>query len=460
MNKDAVILIVDDERNHADVLVEALESRCAKAIAVYSAEDAVQIIESERIDLVITDLNLKSDLNGIDILQKARAQDYNTQVILITAYATIDTCKEAIRLGAYDYLTKPIDIDQLREMVDKALPEPPAEYLPAKESDFVYEGIISRSHAMQSVFQIVRRVAPTNISVLIEGPSGTGKELMARAIHDNSQRKNKPFRPVNCAGLTETLLESELFGHVKGSFTGAAIDRKGLFEIADKGTLFLDEIGDMPLAMQAKLLRVLEDGIVVPVGSSKSFVVDVRVISATNHDLAKLVEEKKFRQDLYFRIKGVSITIPSLSSRPEDIPELFGFFLKQACAEVGRDISRITEPAMAAIIGYDWPGNVRQLRHAVRTMVVMCDRDTIDLRDIPPEIHPVKRLGSGVVPDGTDFQAVQAQPIRMPGQSLDEVEKQHIINTLELTEGNRSEAAKILKIGERTLYRKIKEYEI
>jgi two-component system response regulator HydG len=459
MNKDAIILIVDDERNHADVLVEALETRCAKAIAAYSAEDAVKIIESERIDLVITDLNLKSDLNGIDILQKARAHDCNTQVILITAYATIDTCKEAIRLGAYDYLAKPIDIDQLREMVDKALPEPPSEYLPAKESDFAYEGVISRSNAMQSVFHVVRRVAPTNISVLIEGPSGTGKELMARAIHENSLRKNKSFRPVNCAGLTETLLESELFGHVKGSFTGAAIDRKGLFEVADKGTLFLDEIGDMPLAMQAKLLRVLEDGIVVPVGSNKSFVVDVRVISATNHDLAKLIEEKKFRQDLYFRIKGVSVTIPPLSARPEDIPELFGFFLKQACAEVGRDISRITKPAMTAIIGYDWPGNVRQLRHAIRTMVVMCDRDTIDLRDIPPEIYPIKRLGSGVAP-GTDFQTSQDQQVPMPGQSLNEVEKQHIINTIEMTNGNRSEAAKILKIGERTLYRKIKEYGI
>ena len=302
---------------------------------------------------------------------------------------------------------------------------------------------------MQSAFKVLRRVAPTHISVLIEGPSGTGKELVAHAIHDNSLRKNKTFRPVNCAGFSETLLESELFGHAKGAFTGADIDRKGLFHVADKGTLFLDEIGDMPLSMQAKLLRVLEDGIVIPVGSNKPVVVDVRVICATNHDLAGLVEEKKFRQDLFFRIKGVSVTLPALRSRPRDIPELFGHFLREACEEIGRNITNITTSALAILVAYDWPGNIRQLRNAVRTMVVMCDRNTLDVRDIPPEIHIVKQLPGQVVSE-----------IDMTARSLNDVEKQHIAKILVLTEGNRAEAARILEIGERTLYRKIKEYNL
>ena len=448
MNTDAVILIVDDEKDHADVLVEALAKQCGRAIAAYSAEEALKAINQENFDLVITDLNLRSDINGIDILEEVKAKNSTTPVILITAYATIDTCKQAIRRGAYDYLVKPIDVDQLRVMVSKALPPKGG---PVGVEDFVFQGVRSKSHAMQSVFNVLRRVVPTNISVLIEGESGTGKELTARAIHNNSPRRNKPFKPLNCAGLSETLLESELFGHAKGAFTGADIERKGLFEVADKGTLFLDEIGDMPLTMQAKLLRVLDDGIIVPVGSNKSIVVDVRVISATNHDLAKLVEEKKFRQALYFRVKGVSVTLPPLRSRPEDIPELFGYFLKEACEEIGRDIHRITEAAMAVLISYDWPGNIRQLRHAIRTMVVMCDRDMLDVRDIPSEIHQVKQLAGRVATVGG---------LDLTGRPLNEVEKEHIRRTLEMTRGNRAEAAKILEIGERTLYRKIKEYNL
>ena len=453
MNNDAVILVVDDEKEHADVLVEALAKQCAKAIVAYTPDDAINIINEQKVDLVITDLNFGSDMNGIDILKEAKACDQSIAVILITAYATIDTCKEAIRLGAFDYLPKPIDIDQLRIMVDKSLSD---KRVPAASGGFAFPGVISRGHVMQRVFHVLSRVSSTRISVLIEGESGTGKELIARAIHDNSPRKNKAFKPINCAGLSETLLESELFGHVKGAFTGASADRKGLFEMADKGTLFLDEIGDMPLSMQAKLLRVLEDGLILPVGSNKPVLVDVRVVSATNHDLAKLVEEKKFRQDLYFRIKGVSITLPALRSRPEDIPELFGYFLKEACEELGRDITRITEAAISILQGFDWPGNVRQLKHVVRTMVVMCDRDTLDIRDIPPEVHRIRRLPGHV--------AGEIESIELPddhmGKSLEEVEEEHIRRTLELTAGNRSEAAKILKIGERTLYRKIKEYDL
>jgi two-component system response regulator HydG len=299
---------------------------------------------------------------------------------------------------------------------------------------------------MQSVYQVLRRVSPTTINVLIEGESGTGKELLARAIHLNSPRRTAPFIPVNCAGLSETLLESELFGHVKGAFTGAASDRKGLFEVADKGTLFLDEIGDMPLPMQAKLLRVLEDNVIVPVGSTNRVKVDVRVISATNHDLIRLIEEKKFRQDLYFRIKGVAVAVPPLRARREDIPLLAAAFLEEACDDLGLPQLTISQPAMAALVACDWPGNVRQLKNAIRTMAVMCDGNSIELRDIPPELRPARRLaGSSLPPEGA---------------TLGDLERNAIAETLVRVQGNREKAAKILGIGERTLYRKIKEYNL
>jgi len=453
--KAGVILIVDDERDHADGIAEALEKHCEKAIPVYSGKDASEILRSREIDVVVTDLKLEGDIDGLAILDEAKRLDDRTQVILITAYATIETCKEAIKRGAYDYLVKPIDIGQLRTLVMQAgqqasadrarKPEKPR----AEKEDFRFEGVRGKNAAMEGIFQVLRRVAPTNISVLIEGQSGTGKELLARAIHSNSRRWDKPFRPVNCAGLSETLLESELFGHVKGAFTGAADDRKGLFEIVDKGTLFLDEIGDMSMNSQAKLLRVIEDGVVIPVGSNKPTVVDVRVISATNQNLPKLIEEKKFRQDLYFRIKGVNISVPSLRERLEDLPGLVDYFLREAAAEVGSEVTGITEAALTALASYDWPGNIRQLRNCIRTMVVLCDRERLDVQDIPPDITHRRQL------------AGSAQPAPGIGAvSLNELEKKAIEETLAQTAGNREKAAKILGIGERTLYRKIKEYNL
>ena len=450
--KAGIILVVDDERDHADGIVEALEKCCEKAIAVYTGADAVEILSSRDVDIVITDLKLGGDIDGLAVLEQAKTHNDSTQVILITAYASIDTCKEAIKRGAYDYLVKPIDIEQLRTLVAQAARR--VSLARSRDSqpdkgDFHFDGLLGKDPTMAGIIQVLRRVAPTNISVLIEGRSGTGKELLARAIHDNSLRRDKPFRPVNCAGLSETLLESELFGHVKGAFTGAAADRKGLFEIADKGTLFLDEIGDMPLNMQAKLLRVVEDGIVIPVGSNKPTTVDVRIISATNQSLTQLIDEKKFRQDLYFRIKGVNITLPELRHRAEDIPNLAQHFLKEAADETGSKVTGFTEAAMTALTNYDWPGNIRQLRNSIRTMVVMCDHDQLDIRDIPPEIHQVRQLAASA-----------GAATGLAGVSLNDLEKQAIAETLANTKGNREKAAKILGIGERTLYRKIKEYDL
>lgn len=455
MSKNLAILVVDDEQNHADGIVEALENYCAKAIAVYRGEDALEIVRGQQFDIVITDLKLGGDIDGLAVLAESKKYNPDTKVILITAYATIDTCKKAIQQGAYDYLVKPIDIDQLRGLAEQISRKTSAaqgrrqQAGRLRKAEFVFEGVRGSCAVMAGLLEVLRRVAPANISVLIEGPSGSGKELLARAIHNNSLRVDKAFRPVNCAGLTETLLESELFGHVKGAFTGAGSDRKGLFEIADKGTLFLDEIGDMSSAMQAKLLRILEDGVVIPVGSNKPIVVDVRVISATNHDLTQLIEEKKFRQDLYFRIKGVSISVPALRDRAEDIPEFIEYFLKEAVAETGLEVTGITQAAQTILMGYDWPGNIRQLRNCIRTMVVMCEKDKLDVQDIPLEIHQVRQLTGGIRPKGD-----------LGGVSLNELEKQAIIETLARTGNNREKAAKQLGIGERTLYRKIKEYNL
>ena len=460
MSKDTVILVVDDERDHADGIAEAFEKLCAKAIAVYSGKDALEIVREQTVDVVVTDLKLGGDIDGLAILEEARRYNDKTEVILITAYATIDTCKEAIRRGAYDYLVKPIDIDQLRTLVAQAsrkasmAVQRQTQKSKTGKEQFEFEGVWGKDPVMEGIFEVLRRVAPTDISVLIEGQSGTGKELLARAIHNNSQRADKPFRPVNCAGLTETLLESELFGHVKGAFTGAANDRKGLFVIADKGTLFLDEIGDMAPNCQAKLLRVIEDGIVIPVGSNKPTVVDVRIISATNQNLTELMEEKKFREDLYFRIKGVDISLPALRDRAEDIPALVEYFLEEAAAEVGSRVTGITDAAQTVLSNYEWPGNIRQLRNCIRTMVVMCDRDQLDVADIPPEITRRRQLPPFLLSQESRAAAGLA------GVSLNELEKRAIVDTLAKTKGNREKAAKILGIGERTLYRKIKEYDL
>jgi len=400
--EDIVILVVGDERNHVDGIVESLEKFGAKMIAVYNGKDALEIIRSEKVNIIITNLNLEGDIDGLEVLKQAKNQNVETEVILITAYATIDTCKDVIKEGAYDYLVKPIDIDQLCAVVEQISRKFIAWAIDSVwtagtgKDRFIFEGIHGKGSVMAGIFKVLRRVSPTDISVLIEGQSGTGKELLAWTIHHNSKRRDKPFRPMNCAGLTETLLESELFGHAKGAFTGASTDRKGLFEIADKGTLFLDEIGDMPLNMQAKLLRVLENGVVVPVGTHKPIVVDVRIISATNHDLRKLIEEKKFREDLFFRIKGVSLCLPSLQERAEDIPVLVDCFLKEAIEEIGSNVCGITQSALGILSNFAWPGNIRQLKNCIRTMVAMCDGETLDVQDVPAEIHQVRRLGAGL----------------------------------------------------------------
>jgi DNA-binding NtrC family response regulator len=455
MKNKSVILVADPQPLLGDQVKEQF-GRVADVLRARTVSEAIEQVRTGRVRLVLCSLNLSGDRDGLEILDAVKGRRMDIPVVVIAESPDIDACKQAIRGGAWDFIVRPLSSEQLRSIVEQTVP---ASGLRGSQEDFTFPGVVSRSPSMQTVFRVLRRVAPTTLSVLIEGESGTGKEMTARAIHDNSARKDGPFYPLNCAGLTESLLESELFGHVKGAFTGAVADRKGLFQLADNGTLFLDEIGDMPLPMQAKLLRVLEDGLVRPVGAAHSTVVDVRIISATNHDLARLVEEKKFRQDLYFRIKEAGITLPPLRQRPQDIPELFGYFLREATREIGRDIHLITEPAMRALMNYTWPGNIRQLRNVVRTMVVMCERDTLDLPDLPIEISRVRQLEAGAAASALSAGTVIAAE-EMTGRPLVDVEKEHIRRTLELTRNNRAEAARILQIGERTLYRKIKEYNL
>jgi len=446
----ADILIVEDEVAHAEAIEEGLTRLGHRCTVVNDGEAAAAVIESRPFDIIVTDLVLGGEIDGLGVLDAAVNSAPAAKVILITAHSSVQTCRTALQKGAFDYIEKPLDLDELRAVVSRAA-EHTAQRRTIQElrqrlnERYGFGNIIGHSPAMLEILETVRKVAPADIPVLLLGESGTGKELLANAIHENSRRCEGRFVPINCAGLSETLLEDELFGHVRGAYTGAASDRAGLFEHADGGTLFLDEIGDMPLAMQAKLLRVLEDGKVVRVGSNEPIRVNVRVISATNSDLAERVKKKAFREDLYFRIKGATIDLPPLRSRREDIPPLIDHFIRQSNETFGRKIKGIRRDARRVLMAYSWPGNVRQLRNVIENMVVLASGETLALADLPAELqHP----GGGG----------EGQIGQLAGISIEQAEKELIRNTLKMVGGNREQAANVLGIGERTLYRKIKEY--
>ncbi|MFP3938605.1 MAG: sigma-54-dependent transcriptional regulator [Phycisphaerae bacterium] len=449
----ARILVVEDEEAHAEAIEEGLSRLGHECVVVYDGPSAIAKLKSEHFDVIVTDLVLGTEQDGLSVLQTAGENMPGSKVVLITAHSSVQTCRSALQQGAFDYIEKPLDIEELRTVVSRAV-EHTAQRRVIRElkerldEKFGFDNIVGRSREMLHTLDVVRRVAPTDLPVLLLGESGTGKELLANAIHHNSPRADGRFVAINCAGLSETLLEDELFGHVKGAYTGATSDRAGRFEHADGGTLFLDEIGDMSLAMQAKLLRVLENGEIVRVGSNDPLQVDVRVVSATNSDLSGKVRDKEFREDLYFRIKGTTIEIPPLRERREDIPLLIDNFIREANENHGTNVQGISPEARQVMVAYPWPGNVRQLRNTVENMVVLAGGDTLTVDDLPPEIHhrPADAAGS--------------QLGSLAGISLEEAEKELIRNTLKMTEGNREQAAKILGIGERTLYRKIKEYDL
>jgi len=449
------VLIVEDESAHAEAIAEGLRRVDLECTIADSGTAAIEMLSRHPFDVVITDYKLGDGPDGMTVLHEAKAKWPESEIVLITAHGSEHLARAALRKeNAFDYLTKPIELAELRDIVARAVKQSQANredmlihHRLADGSGF--ENIVAASPQIQRILRIVRQVAPTNITVLLQGETGTGKDLLAHAIHQSSPRCDRRMTTLDCAGLSEGVLESELFGHVKGAFTGAISGRKGRFEYADDSTLFLDEIGEMPLSMQTKLLRVLESREIVPVGSNEPILVDVRLVSATNRNLAEAVESGEFRKDLYFRLKSVTLKIPPLRERREDIPLMIEKFIHQANDLHEKVIRSITPGARTLLVNYHWPGNVRELKNCIESMVVLADKDVLDVNDIPDEIREQssQQRTTAIVP-----------LMSLAGKSLQELEKEHIRNTLQLTRGNREQAAKILGIAPRTLYRKLKEY--
>ena len=448
-------LIVDNDREHAEVVAEGLEGAGFECRVATSGREGAELVEQEPFDVVITDL-VMSDLDGLGVLERSKQHQPEAEVILITGHGSIPSAVEAMQRGAFNYLLKPLDLGQLRAIAARAaenarLRRANLELKRRLDERFGFEGVVGDSPQMRDVIEKLKRIAPTNASVLIEGQTGTGKELVAQAIHQNSPRKNKPFVALNCAALSENILESELFGHVKGAFTDASSDRVGKFEYAHGGTMFLDEVGDMPMATQIKLLRVLENGEITRVGSNDPIKVNVRILSATNRDLEEAIESGTFRSDLYHRLKVVTVRLPTLVERSQDLPILIDYFMRQFARQHGKQIKGVSPAARRKLFSFDWPGNVRQLRNVVESMVVVDYDGLLDADDLPEELAD---------PAGEPPEPSTAPLAALVGKPLAELERLFIAETLRVTGGNREEAAQMLGIGERTLYRKIKEYQL
>ncbi|MDN3509899.1 MAG: sigma-54 dependent transcriptional regulator [Candidatus Jettenia sp.] len=443
------ILVIDDKEEHANATAEALQKVGYKCRIATNGGEGLKIIETGDVDIVITDL-IMHDIDGLQILKATKEKLPEAEVILITGYGTVETAVDAMQKGAATYLLKPININHLRAEVAKliekqGLVRSNTELHKQLDERFGLSGIIGNSPKMQKVLNTVKQISGTTATVLITGESGTGKELIAKTIHNNSPRKNNLLVILNSAAIPENLLESELFGHEKGAFTGALYQRKGKFEHAHRGTLFLDEVGDMPLSTQVKLLRVIEDGIITRIGSNESLEVDVRLIAATNQDLEKLIKEGKFREDLYFRLNVVSIKLPPLRERVEDIPLLIDAFLREFSQIHDKKILCISPDARKILYKYSWPGNIRELKNCIESMVVVSTRDVLDIETIPD--HILQRSDK----ETTSLNFVA-------GMTVEEAERELIKNTLASVGGNREEASKLLGIGERTLYRKLDRY--
>ncbi|PID56949.1 MAG: Fis family transcriptional regulator [Ignavibacteriae bacterium] len=438
------ILIADDEKGIRDSLKMILDEEGYETTAVENGDEALALIERNEYHLVISDIKMPG-LNGIQLLEKGSKISPDTYFIIMTAYASVETAVEALRNGAYDYLLKPVEFDDLLIRVKRLL-----EFRKlAEENKFLrkkitgsadFNNIIGQSESIKKIFDIIKQVAPTNSNVLISGKSGTGKELVAKSIHYNSLRKDKIFLPINCGAISATLIESELFGHKKGSFTGAINDKDGLFKVADRGTLFLDEIGDLPLNLQVKLLRVIEDREFIPVGGVKPIKTDVRIIAATHHDIYEKTKIGEFREDLYYRLNVVEIKLPSLNERREDIPLLVNHFVTKYCNEMGKPVLGVNNESMKKLINYNWRGGVRELENIIERAIIFSKSDIIQLDDI------------------TDSDNISVNLSDVP-EALKEAtmnfEKNHIKRIIKKYDNNKEEAAKALNIGLSSLYRKM-----
>lgn len=436
------ILVVDDTPGTLEVLQRSLTAEGYTTYTALNAVDALNLLDGTSVDLVITDLKMPR-ISGIDLIRHVRENYKDTAVMMITGYATVESAVEAVRSGAEEYVPKPFTDDELlaavRRVLGKLQHRREAAATLAPEPEFAY-GLIGESPAMQNVFAAIRKASSTSATALITGESGSGKELVARAIHYSSVRTSAPFIPVNCGGIPESLLESELFGYVKGAFTGAHESRAGFFQTADGGTIFLDEIGETSIAMQVKLLRVLQDKKVRMVGDSRAREVDVRIIAATNKDLPSLIQSRVFREELYYRINIVTIELPPLRVRGGDIPLLIHHFAEKFASELGRTAPRFSEKAKEALQNYAWPGNVRELENVIQRLVVMSDEQIIEVPDLPSFAR---------------FSALRTSGVN---RTLADVEADHIRNVLANVGGNKTRAAEILGIDRKTLRKKVGQY--
>ena len=448
------ILIVEDERNAREALGEVFSAQHEVDLTA-DVEEALAAIDAHAPDLVLTDVVLPGDRDGLALLRAVRAAHPDTPVIVMTAYGSVEKAVRAMRDGAHDFLEKPLDLGRLRQIVRSALDarrDAPATagVRAGLARGEVPAGFVGSAPSVLEIFRKVAKVAPTNATVLILGESGTGKELVAEALHRASPRAARPFVKVNCAALPEGLLESELFGHTKGSFTGAVKDRAGRFEAADGGTIFLDEVGEVPAHTQVKLLRVLQGRQIERVGDNVSRPVDVRMVAATNGDLEEAVRKGSFREDFYFRLKVITLQMPALRERRGDIQMLAEHFRVMYSARHGRDVRGFSAEALGLLRGHEWPGNVRELENMVEATVVLCDGTTIEAADLPVEVGGGQR-----VEDLPDAHSIRIEA----GTPLPEAERTIILDTLRRTDGNKTAAARILGIGLRTLYRKLEQYE-
>lgn len=445
----AKILIADDEKNIRDSLKLVLNEEGYLTDVAGDGEEALQKIEKENFDIVITDIKMPK-VDGIQLLEASSKTSPDTFFIIMTAYASVNTAIDALRNGAYDYLIKPIEFDDLifriKKLIDYKQLAAENKYLRQRIStDFGFTNLIGKSESMKKVFNIIAQVAPTNSNVLIQGKSGTGKELVAKAIHFNSKRKDKIFLPINCGAISENLIESELFGHKKGAFTGATEDKQGLFKVADGGTLFLDEIADLPLNMQVKLLRAIEDREFFPVGGTKPVSTDVRIIAATNQNLFEKTKSGEFREDLFYRLNVVEIKLPTLSERKEDIPLLVNYFIERYSKEMGKKVIGADNQTMKALIAHDWRGGVRELENIIERAIIFCNKEMLTINDLADYIRT----------DTTDT----GYPDSLK-DALRNFEKEHILKTIKKFDYNKEEAAKALEIGLSSLYRKMDELNI
>ncbi|MCS7205979.1 MAG: sigma-54 dependent transcriptional regulator [Leptospiraceae bacterium] len=451
------LLLIEDNETYREGIKEFLQSKGFKILESAKKSESVNLIENlnAEIDLILSDLKLP-DGNGLEILKFVQSKNFDIPVIFITGQPDVESAVEALKSGAWDYLVKPVELEHLYHKIQSCLDtkllkienlELKKKLSEINENESFFIGV---SANIQKVYEKAKQIAPTEITVLIEGESGTGKEVLANFIYKHSQRKNKPFVKINCGAIVKSLLEAELFGVVKGAYTGADKDRPGIFESANGGTIFLDEIGELDMESQVRLLRVMEDKTVYRVGSTTPIQVDVRIIAATNKNLLEEVEKKQFREDLYYRLAVAKLILPPLRERKEDIPLLFNHFVVEFNEKYGKSITKLSQDVLKFFQNYDWPGNIRQFRNVLESMVVLAKDDTLTIEDLPEELLELpspaskKRLLDTII----------------PGISLEEYEKAIIQKNLEFVNGNREKAAELLGISQRTLYRKIIEYSL